>query len=108
VGQLVGGGGNLGLYEIKHARGKYANPPPKASRNRRFSWFHHLFIETRIAGEVSLRETSPTNKRVKITHPLRVETARVVREARTDWGEDQLKMDHQPILFKSFRNSKFE
>jgi hypothetical protein len=38
VGQLVGGGGNLGLYEIKHARGKYPNPPPEASRNRRFSW----------------------------------------------------------------------
>jgi hypothetical protein len=31
VGQLVGGGGNLGLDEIKHAREKYRNYAPDAS-----------------------------------------------------------------------------
>jgi hypothetical protein len=32
VGQLVGGGGDLWFNEVKHARGKYRNRRPEASR----------------------------------------------------------------------------
>jgi hypothetical protein len=33
VGELVGGGGDLWFYQVKHARENYRNRPGEASRN---------------------------------------------------------------------------